>query len=420
MCRNRFWLTHSVTVYIFSLIFMVVCVGLQAKPAKAAPAFWGGVSIEESSISLAPVAVALMSGANGELDIQARLRIRDKPYKNLEFIVDSRISSQTVQAVIVTASVARESLEVFQDLQASTPTYYHTYRVFLNLMAFDWDGVGQMGRYIASVPLVMDYLDAKDRPASKEEQKATFAAMYLNNSLSGLNVFDELYKASSHLDIDGYSEKFPQVAQFIFDPDALALLGDEFDPVSSAHMLRQFFEAQLAKSSGAVLVPAMSEKRANQEFKFVFSDRSQNIVFPDPLGQIVVKIDRLIPFSKTNNVQKTLCFSSVLKVFVYDEFIAFSDDPGKLPTLAEDEKPMMQRKFARTGDSCFVTHKDNSVNQNRYFMKSILMLLKDTAAQFGDQVDSGWLKNMGVPSEMISLYQKEISEVKEELLVSYR
>tara|TARA_A100001037_G_scaffold303703_1_gene338413 strand:- start:105 stop:1319 length:1215 start_codon:yes stop_codon:yes gene_type:complete len=380
----------------------VLCLHVSLAEAKS-QAVWGGVSIEKSAIPSAPVAADLLSGADGRLDIEARRRIREKPFKNIEFI--SRVTGKQQEAVIVTASIARESLEIFKDLQASTPTYYHTYRIFLNLMAFDWDDTGgQKGRYIASVPFVIDFLDAKGAPASKEEKRATFTSMYLDNNLSGINVFDELYKASSHLVIDGDSEKFPQIAKFVFNAEVLETLGGEDAFASSSHILRQFFEAQVVKASGAVLVPAMDTKRANQEFKFVFSDRSQAIVLPEPLGEIVVKIERIIPFTKVVDVQKTLCFGAVIKIFVYDEL-------GDI---------LMERKFARTSDACFVTHKDNIVNPIRYFVKNLLLLLKKTADQFGGSVDRAWLEKMGVPSEMIPLYGDEIKTVKRELLKDFR
>ena len=50
------------------------------------------------------------------------------------------------------------------------------------------------GRYIGSVPLVIDYIDVKTSITSKSEQKQIFKSMYLDNKLEGLNVFDEIYK----------------------------------------------------------------------------------------------------------------------------------------------------------------------------------------------------------------------------------
>ena len=48
-------------------------------------------------------------------------------------------------------------------------------------MAFDWDVDGAMGRYIGSVPLVIDYLDATNSPHTTAQQQNIFRKMYLEN-----------------------------------------------------------------------------------------------------------------------------------------------------------------------------------------------------------------------------------------------
>ena len=169
-------------------------------------------------------------------------------------------------------------------------------------------------------------------------------------------------------------------------------------------MARQFFEAQLVKHSGSVLVPSMSEDRMNNEFRFVFADKSQSMVLPDPAGEIQLKIEKLIPIEKLDGVQKSICNISVARMVVMDEL----DDQ------------LMSKNFARTKETCFVTQKNNRVDNIQLFNQSMLVLMKDIARQFGPNVDTEWLKKFGVPDNKISAYVQEITKTRDELLQSYQ
>ena len=180
-------------------------------------------------------------------------------------------------------------------------------------MAFDFDDSGMKGRYIGSVPLVIDYIDVKTSITSKSEQKQIFKSMYLDNKLEGLNVFDEIYKVANSLDVNGFPEKFAQVSEVSMSPEVAALIEPQSGNAEWHPRARQFFEAQLVKYSGSVLVPAMPEERMNREFKFVFSDRSSSIVMPEPSGQITVIIEKLMPQQAINGVQKPCAMVLLLK-----------------------------------------------------------------------------------------------------------
>jgi len=364
---------------------------------------WGGVSIDENSISNAPVAASLLSDGSGEIDIQARKRIKERPFTNVEFLGGR---DDNTEGVILTATVLRESLQIFQDQNRSDVVYNHTYRIFINLMAFDWDVDGEMGRYIGSVPLVIDYKDAASAPHSTAQQQRIFQNMYLENSLGGkLNVFDELYNFANAMNVEGYLEKYPQITSLQFKPEAAQIFNIGADNLGDwSYMAKQFFEAQLVKSSGSVLVPSMSEERANLEFTFLFADKSQRIVLPDPYGEISVLVEQLIPVEELDGVQKSLCHMAVIRVIVTDEL--------------DDE--LMSLNFGRMKKSCFVTHKDNQINHKQKYHETMLILLKDIAKQFGNSVDKSWLAGFGVPSNVIPKYVDGVSKVKTELLQSYR
>ena len=364
---------------------------------------WGGVSIDENSIVNAPVAVSLLKQPGSPLDIQARKRIRDKSFSKMEFM--SKRDDNT-EGVIVTATILRESLQIFQDQNRSDVVFNHTYRIFINLMAFDWDVDGEMGRYVGSVPLVIDYLDAASAPHGTAQQQQIFQKMYLENSLGGnLNVFDELYNFSNGMNAEGYLEKYPQITSFDFNPEAAQIFNIGAENLNDwSYMAKQFFEAQLVKSSGSVLVPSMSEERANLEFTFLFADKSQRIVLPDPYGEISVVVEQLIPVEELDGVQKSLCHMAVIRVKVTDEL--------------DDE--LMSLNFGRMKKSCFVTHKDNQINHKQKYHETMLILLKDIAKQFGNSVDKSWLAGFGVPSNVIPKYVDGVGKVKTELLQSYR
>ena len=364
---------------------------------------WGGVSIDENSIVNAPVAVSLLKQPGSPLDVQARKRIRDKSFSKMEFM--SKRDDNT-EGIIVTATILRESLQIFQDQNRSDVVFNHTYRIFINLMAFDWDVDGEMGRYVGSVPLVIDYLDAASAPHGTAQQQQIFQKMYLENSLGGnLNVFDELYNFSNGMNAEGYLEKYPQITSFDFNPEATQIFNIGAENLNDwSYMAKQFFEAQLVKSSGSVLVPSMSEERANLEFTFLFADKSQRIVLPDPYGEISVVVEQLIPVEELDGVQKSLCHMAVIRVKVTDEL--------------DDE--LMSLNFGRMKKSCFVTHKDNQINHKQKYHETMLILLKDIAKQFGNSVDKSWLAGFGVPSNVIPKYVDGVGKVKTELLQSYR
>lgn len=364
---------------------------------------WGGVSIDENSIVNAPVAVSLLKQPGSPLDIQARKRIRDKSFSKMEFMSNR---DDNTEGVIVTATILRESLQIFQDQNRSDVVFNHTYRIFVNLMAFDWDVDGEMGRYVGSVPLVIDYLDAASAPHGTAQQQQIFQKMYLENSLGGnLNVFDELYNFSNGMNAEGYLEKYPQITSFDFNPEAAQIFNIGAENLNDwSYMAKQFFEAQLVKSSGSVLVPSMSEERANLEFTFLFADKSQRIVLPDPYGEISVVVEQLIPVEELDGVQKSLCHMAVIRVKVTDEL--------------DDE--LMSLNFGRMKKSCFVTHKDNQINHKQKYHETMLILLKDIAKQFGNSVDKSWLAGFGVPSNVIPKYVDGVGKVKTELLQSYR
>lgn len=366
-------------------------------------AAWAGVSIDENSISSAPVAASLLTDLEKKpLDVQARVRIKERPFKNIEFIN----REDNTEGIIVTATILRESLQIVKDNARRTPTYNHTYRVFVNLMAFDWDVDGAMGRYVGSVPIVVDYLDVSDAPHSKTVQEQIFKSMYVDNSLGGgLNVFDEIYNFAKELMVEGYLDKFPQISSVEMKPEALKYFKlDKTKLADWKYMAKQFFEAQLVKYSGSVLVPSMSEERMNLEFRVVFSDKSQAIVLPEPAGELKIFIEELRPINTLDGVQRSVCHISFIRLVVIDEL----------------DEELMSRKFARGNETCFVTHKDNKIDDNQLYNESMLVLLKDIARQFGPNVDQGWLTGFGVPANVVPKYVAQISRAKDELLQSYR
>ena len=387
-------------VTIFSASFLIMSGSLALAKTQVS---WGGVSIDENSISNAPVAAFLLSDGSGNIDTEARKRIKERPFAKVDFL-NGR--DDNTEGVIFTATVLRESLQIFQDQNRSDVVYNHTYRIFINLMAFDWDVDGAMGRYIGSVPLVIDYLDAASSPHTTAQQQRIFQKMYLENSLGGsLNVFDELYNFANGMNAEGYLEKYPQITSFEFKPEAAQIFNIGAENLDDwSYMAKQFFEAQLVKSSGSVLVPSMSEERANLEFTFLFADKSQRIVLPDPYGEISVVVEQLIPVEELDGVQKSLCHMAVIRVKVTDEL--------------DDE--LMSLNFGRMKKSCFVTHKDNQINHKQKYHESMLILLKDIAKQFGNSVDRSWLAGFGVPSNVIPKYVDGVGKVKTELLQSYR
>jgi len=390
---------------IAAIVLLFIC-GATQKAQAVTDVIWGGVSVADDAIPFTPVGVMLLSDGSGAIDSAADARIAQKKFSNLNIL--RRATAEQMEGVVLTASLARESIEISKDVTGlavtgSTPRFMHVYRVFINLMAFDFDDSGMKGRYIGSVPLIVDYIDVKTTVTSKSEQEQIFKSMYLDNKLEGLNVFDEIYKAANSLDVNGFPEKFAQVSEVSMSPEVAALIEPQSGNAEWHPRARQFFEAQLVKYSGSVLVPAMPEERMNREFKFVFSDRSSSIVMPDPSGQITVIIEKLIPRQKVNGIQKTLCHGVVIKVQALDEL--------------DDE--IMSRRFARMKKSCFVTHVDNTVDDEVYFRKSVLTLLKAIAGQFGEKVDSDWLQSFGVPSDVVATYKKQIAKTKDELLPAF-
>lgn len=361
---------------------------------------WAGVSIDESSIPNAPVAVSLLENLNQKpLDVQARKRIREKPFENISFLMDR---DDSTEGVILTAAVLRENLQIMKEHNRLTPVYKHNYRIFINLMAFDWDVDGALGRYIGSVPLVIDYLAVSDAPHTKQEQVNIFKSMYLDNSLEGgLNVFDKLYQYSRNLSVMGDLDKFPQISSVEFTSEAAPQFNLDINEWS--FMAKQFFEAELVKSSKSVLVPSMSEDRMNKEFRLVFADKSQEIIMPEPEGEIKILVEKLIPIKEIDGVQASYCHIAVIRIKIIDEL----------------DEEILSKNFARVEDSCFVTHKDNQIDSSQKFNESMLILLRKIAEQFGDNIDQAWLKEIGVEPSVMPEYIRQITLVKEELLQPY-
>lgn len=386
----------------FKLLFLIF-LWIFILPAKSfgspIPVIWAGTSAL-GGLNTTPVATALIGTDTWEQVIEERLL--DKTFKNLEFAV--RSDAFQFEGEMATIIISSENTEIFEEITSFGSSFIHVYTIIASFLIFDWDDAGLKGRYIKSVPIVHQIIDVQKSRASMKKQEEIFTDFYTNQNL-GDNFFDLIYNQSKDIYPLSDVDTFAQVDQIQFSEgvqQAFGLNNAEIEDWKAS--TRQFIEAQIAKYSKSALVPTFKGINS-RELSYLIRDKQIKIVFPEPEGSLKFTILKLVPVNSVKDNVKTLCFMAAVKVQAIDTF-------GEI---------IMDKNFIRNGDTgaCFTTGPNNEVDEAHYFSLSSLQLLKKIAEQFGNSIDTDWLKTFGVKENKIKNYSKEIFAVKSELLVSF-
>ena len=344
----------------------------------ASTANWGGVALsiqettDDGSFPFARKMLACDPCAHGNINEYARNKLVGKPYNNFE-LSTAMVGVRQIEGVILSAIINRESVQIYKETSGDRISYLHLYRFFVNLVAFEFKQ-GE-ARYVSSRPVVVQYTDYLDHPATPEEQFEVAYNLYANDT-RGINIFDELYKAGKSMKVDVFSEKYARVMPVILSDEVKSVMKlEELALDDWRYQIGQIFEASLIKHSGGVLIPAASEDSTKADFSANFSNASFKIRLPEPTYTINLDVKRFVPVESINGAQKTVCFIVGLQLTV----------DGPLEQL-------MDGKFIRKQDSCGVISVKDEVDPALRFPGSLFSLLNGISKQFGNDVDQNFIK----------------------------
>ncbi len=346
--------------------------------ASAAPiANWGGVAIsaqgalDDASFPFIRKIFGCDPCAHGNVNEFARNSLVGKPYDHFE-LSNTLVSVRQIEGVILSAIINRESVAIYKETSGDRVSYLHLYRFFVNLVAFEFKQ-GE-ARYVSSRPIVVQYTDYLDHPATPEEQFNVAYSLYSDNS-RGINIFDELYKAGKTMKVDVFSEKYARIMPVALSDEVKSVMKLEGQALEDwRYQIGQIFEASLIKQSGGVLIPAASEDATKADFSANFSNAAFKIRLPEPTYKINLDVKRFVPVENINGAQKTVCFIVGVQLTVDGPF-----------------DQLMNGKFIRKQDSCGVISVKDEIDPALRFPGSLFSLLNGISKQFRAEVDKEFM-----------------------------
>lgn len=354
-------------------VLFIACVGTAA---SAQQVFYGGVGFIswEDRAELFPQTSKLLCRKapcpHGNIDIMARPYFLDKPYGKFELSRDL-IGTREVEGVIMAPMIARESLGITKDVTAGKTSFIHIYRLFANLMFFEFG----TGRFISARPVVIQYTDTLDQPASEAEQLAVFSDLVANET-RGENIFKRLYERAQTVNPFTFSEKYVRITEVNIGESVEAIISNSVATSAWRTQVGQILEANLVEDTDAPLIPSINQDQLNSELTATFASASHKIVLPDePAFRIALDIRRFKKFESVKGRQKTVCHAVSTTMRVNGEL-------GEL----------MNVRFSRTKKACGVVALDQQLDDAFYFSTSLFSLLNQISKQFGDGPDKKFLK----------------------------
>jgi len=380
------------------ILVLVFLIGLL--PAGNAQAdkkvYWGGVGFVswEDRKERYPYSSQLLcrkgNCPSGNIDLMARKFFENKTFKNFKFSNET-ISSQEIEGIIMAPMIVRETIDIGEDITEGKTSFIHTYRIFANLMFFEFG----TGRFIAAQPVVIQYLDVFDHPATKEKNSQIISDL-LGNETRKVNVFKSLYEKSQNINPHIFAEKFVQITDVKLGDSVKNIIAKKFKPGPWKTQIGQIFEANLIAQTGAPLIPSMDQERLQGELMTTFRDASFKIVLPDePAYRISLDINKFKLFEKLSPPSKTVCYAVSINL--------------KIESLLGE---ILNLPFRRTQSSCSVVAASKILDPTFYFPGSLLSLLNQVSKQFGANPDKGFLKEAS-PKDSKAL--KKIKNAKKEV-----
>ncbi|MBT5081704.1 MAG: hypothetical protein HOK21_25400 [Rhodospirillaceae bacterium] len=345
--------------------------------AVAKKVYWGGVGFIswEDRDQLFPYSSKLLCRStdrcpDGNIDLMARPYFEGKTYSNFDLSLDL-IDTQEVEGTIMAPMIARETIGITQDITDGKTSFIHVYRIFANLMFFEFG----TGRFIASRPVVLQYTDTMDHPASSSEQFSVFSDL-LANETRGENIFKRLHESAQDINPLNFSAKYVQITEVNLGKTVREIIARRYDPSSWKAQIGQIFEANIVKETGAPLIPSMGQSQLGGELMATFKSSNFKIILPEePAFRIALDIKKFKRVEKVKGAQKTVCHAVSIAM--------------RISSLLDE---IINVHFRRTIKSCGVVHVDKALDQTFYFPGSLLSLLNQVAKQFGNNPDKGFLK----------------------------
>jgi len=326
--------------------------------------------------------------SHGNIDVMARPYFMEKTFS--KFKLKTLVGEKQVEGVIMAPMIARESVGITEDITAGKKTYIHVYRIFASVMFFEF---GE-GRFIASRPVVLQYTDVLDHPASDAEQFSIFSDLVGTEKL-GINLFKSLHEGARDVDPSIVAEKFAQVIVNNLGESVKGVISKGYKEASWKTQVGQIFESNLVKQTGAPLIPSMGQEQLGGELQGTFRDASYKITLAEPFFRVALDVEVFKSFQKISGPKKTICHAVKIGMRVGSEL-----------------EEMMNAKFKRTQRSCTVVHVSKVMDPLFYFQGSLFSLLYRLSRQFGGKPLDGFLE-AAAPGQ--TDVEKSIQRVKEEV-----
>jgi len=372
----------SVSSVNYFLAFITCLVALSAPSVTASTVYWGGVSFAswEDRQSIFPNVSKFLCRGSGDcaqsnIDTWALARVTKAEFSNFHVSTDL-ISSDQIEAVILSPMITGESLSVVKDVTAGKVSYIHVYRVYASLVFFE---VGT-GRLISAKPVVVQYTDTL--PSIVDDASLGFARL-VNPASQGVNLFDELFKRAANVSPFSFSEKYSRVATISLSPDAQLQLDPALDINAWKTQVARQLESYIVDATNGPLVPSIPGGHLTGEFSATFSNASKTIKLPAEVAyEFSLEISKFKEIIKVDRKQKTNCHA--VKVVLRLD--------GPFDTLLE-------APLVRTKESCGVIAVDKQLDKTYYFTQSLFSLLRESAASLSQVPDKKFLKRAAPKSK---------------------
>jgi hypothetical protein len=271
--------------------------------------YWGGVGFVswEDRKERYPYSSQLLCAEKkcpaGDINNFADKYFLNANFKNFTYLIDM-IGVDEVEGIIMSPMIMRETLLVVEDNTAGKKNFIHQYRIFANLMFFEFG----TGRFIASQPVVVQLLDVLDHIATDEENLKVISDL-LGSETHKVNVFKSLLKASRNINISDDGKKYVKIRKVKLGDTVKEIVAKKFNPITWKAQIGQIFEANLITQTGAPIIPSMSEEQLEGELIAKFADGLKTIKLPEePAFQIELSLDKFKLFEKISPPQKN-CLS---------------------------------------------------------------------------------------------------------------
>lgn len=373
---------HIAQVILSSLLVLGCVLPFQAQAKEKV--YWGGVSFagwEYRDKTFPIVASTLCRSADcstNNIDSFALASLDKASFHNFDVSMDY-ISTGSIEGVIMTPMITGESLNIVKDVTAGQTKYIHTYRIFATLTFFEFG----TGRFIAAKPVIKQFTDTLDAPASTARAKTTFLMLLSGDDGDGL--FDALFESAALLSVTNLSDRYVRISGVSVSTKVLTELAITGDVEVWSSLIAKNFESNLVKDTGAPFVPFSSNSELTSELSATFANGSQTIRLPtDVPYSVAVSVDKVRELESVDRRAKTVCHAVVITLQIKGPF-----------------ESLLSQQLMRAKESCGVVSVDKNLDPNYYFTQSLLSLLTEVSRNLNEKPDKEFFKRAAPKSKNV-------------------